>query len=168
MCGRSYAVRGAGFASGRRRLFGLDAEKMSPEVRVAVALSVLGPVALSGIFLVVFVPSLWWIFTTYFWVSFPALGMLGSGIAGLSKARPARVSEEDRERELLTSLARHGEVSAAAVAAETSMTVSEADRKLRELAEGGHLEVRVRGGAIFYALWEANPVESGSEIEGVR
>jgi hypothetical protein len=31
--------------------------------------------------------------------------------------------------------------------------VAEADEMLRELAEGGHLEVRVRGGAIFYALW---------------
>jgi hypothetical protein len=43
--------------------------------------------------------------------------------------------------------------------------VGEADRRLRELAEAGHLEVRVRGGGIFYALWEH---EEGRQIEGVR
>jgi hypothetical protein len=42
--------------------------------------------------------------------------------------------------------------------------VDEADRRLRELAEAGHLEVRVRGGGIFYALWEAEALG----IEGVR
>jgi hypothetical protein len=31
--------------------------------------------------------------------------------------------------------------------------VAEADRRLRELAENGHIEVRARGGAILYALW---------------
>jgi hypothetical protein len=44
------------------------------------------------------------------------------------------------------------------------MTVAEVDRRLKELAEGGHLEIRVRGGAIFYALWEAEE----RRIEGVR
>ncbi len=122
------------------------------------------PVALSGVFLVVFVPGLWWIFTTYFWVAFPAVGLLASGVTGLAEGRPVRVSEEGRERELLEAIRRHGEISAATAAAETSMTVAEADGRLRELAEGGHLEVRVRGGAIFYALWEAE--ERG--IEGVR
>ncbi len=160
MCGRFYAGRRAHFISGRHHgLFGLDTERMSPGARVAVALSVLGPVALSGVFLAL--TPVWWIFTTYFWISFPALRMLGSGIARLSETRLGRGSEEDRERELLATLGRHGEISAAGVAAETSMTVSEADRKLRELAEGGHLEVRVRGGALFYALWE-----SGRQIEG--
>jgi hypothetical protein len=41
------------------------------------------------------------------------------------------------------------------------LTVAEADRRLRELAENGHLEVRARGGAIFYALWE----DTGRRIE---
>jgi hypothetical protein len=40
--------------------------------------------------------------------------------------------------------------------------VTEADETLRELAEGGHLEVRVRGGAIFYALW-TRPAEFEAE-----
>jgi hypothetical protein len=49
-----------GFAAGRRHgghgLFGLDAEKMSLGRGFAAALSVLVPVALSGVFLMVFVP----------------------------------------------------------------------------------------------------------------
>lgn len=154
MCGRSYAGRETGFGTRRvRGPFGLDAEKMSPGARVVVALSVLGPVALSGIFLAL--TPVWWIFTTYFWVAFPALGLLGSGIAGLREGGTVRVSEEAGERELLEALRDHGEVTPAGVAAATSLTVAEADRRLRELAEGGQLEVRVRGGAIFYALWEA-------------
>ncbi len=168
MCGGSLVRRGVGIVGGhherRGDLFGLDARKMSPGARVAAALSVLAPVGLSGVFLVVFVPGLWWIFTTYFWIALPAIGLLTSGIAGLVEGRPVRVSEEEKERELLWVLGRSGEATAAAVAAGTSMTVDEADRRLRELAEGGHLEVRVRGGAIFYALW-------GSEersIEGAR
>ena len=44
------------------------------------------------------------------------------------------------------------------------MTVAEADRMLRELAENGHLEVKVEGGAIFYELW-GNVWETG-QIEG--
>ena len=173
MCGRSFVGHGERFGPWRHRghgerrghdFLGFEVEKMGPRARVAAALSVLVPVALSGVFLVVFVPGLWWIFTTYFWVAFPALGMLASGVSGLAEGRPVRVSEETRERELLEVLKERGEVTAATVAVGTSMTVDEADRRLRELAEGGHLEVRVRGGAIFYALWEAE--ERG--IAGVR
>ena len=56
---------------------------------------------------------------------------------------------------LLSASATLSEVLAAAAAARTSLTVAEADRRLKELAENGHLEVRARGGAIFYALWGA-------------
>ena len=170
MCGRAF--RGHGVWGGERRrrgsfdLFGMDAERMSPRARVVAALSVLVPVALSGVFLVVFVPGLWWIFTTYFWVAFPAFRMLVGGVGGLAQERPVRVSEEEKERALLEAIRDHGEISAAMAAAETSMTVAEADRRLGELAEGGHLEVRVRGGAIFYALWEAEGTVERS-IEGV-
>src|SRR5687767_8183208 len=147
-----------------REFLGRDVEKMSPVARISAALAVLLPVGLSGVFLVAFVPSLWWIFTTYFWVAFPALGLLTSGITGLSEGRPVRVSEEERERELLEAIRESGEISAAAAAARTSLTVAEADRMLRELAENGHLEVMARGGAIFYALW-GNGWETG-RIEG--
>ncbi len=170
MCGRSFVGHGGRFGPWQRRghhgrnFLGFEAEKMSPGARVAAALSVLVPVALSGVFLVVFVPGLWWIFTTYFWIAFPAIGLLASGVTGLAEGRPARVSEEARERELLEAIRRRGEISAATAAAETSMTVDEADRRLRELSEGGHLEIRVHGGAIFYALWEAGE----RRTEGVR
>ena len=57
------------------------------------------------------------------------------------------------ERELLEAIREGGEVSAASVAARTSLSVVEADRRLRGLAENGHIEVRARGGAVLYALW---------------
>jgi hypothetical protein len=169
MCGGSYVGRGMRHGlwrcAGGRGFLGRDVEKMSPGARISAALSVLVPVGLSGVFLVALVPSLWWIFTTYFWVAFPAVVLLRSGIAGLSEGRPVRVSEEERERELLEAIRESGEISAAAAAARTSLTVAEADRVLRELAENGHLEVRARGGAIFYTLWE-NEWETGRQIEG--
>jgi hypothetical protein len=126
---------------------------MGPGARISAALSVLASVGLSGVFLVVFVPQLWWIFTTYFWVAFPALGLLTSGVSGLGEGRPVRVSGEERERELLVAIRESGEISAASAAARTSLTVAEADRRLKELAENGYIEVRARGGAILYALW---------------
>jgi hypothetical protein len=138
---------------GGRGFFGRDVEKMGPGARISAALSVLVSVGLSGVFLVVFVPQLWWIFTTYFWVAFPALGLLTSGVSGLGEGRPVRVSGEERERELLVAIRESGEISAASAAARTSLTVAEADRRLKELAENGHIEVRARGGAILYALW---------------
>jgi hypothetical protein len=134
-------------------------EKMRPGARISAALAVLVPVGLSGVFLVAFVPTLWWIFTTYFWVAFPAFGLLSSGIAGLEEGRPVLVSKQ--ERELLEAIRERGEISTAAAAARTSLTVAEADRRLKELAENGHLEVRARGGAIFYALWGAGQGASG-------
>lgn len=166
MCGRSYVGRGVRHGlhrhQGGRKFLGRDVEKMSPGARISAALSVLIPVGLSGVFLVAFVPGVWWIFTTYFWVAFPAFGLLTSGIAGLSEDKTIRVSEN--EGELLEVLRDSGEISAAAAAARTSLTVAEADRRLKELAENGHLEVRARGGAIFYALWE-NEQETGRRIE---
>ena len=157
MCGGSHVGRrmrhGKWRHHGGREVLGRDVEKMSSGARISAALSVLVPVGLSGVFLVAFVPSLWWIFTTYFWVAFPAFGMLTSGIAGLGEGGPVRVSEEQRERELLEAIREGGEISAAGAAARSSLTVAEADWRLKELAENGHLEVRARGGAIFYAMW---------------
>jgi hypothetical protein len=147
-----------------REFLGRDVERMSPALRISAALTVLVVVGLSGVFLVAFVPGLWWIFTTYFWVAFPAFGLLRSGTAALGEDRVVRVSEEKRERELLEAIRESGEISAAAAAARTSLTVAEADRRLKELAENGHIEVRARGGAVFYALW-GHGQETG-RIEG--
>jgi DNA-binding transcriptional ArsR family regulator len=96
--------------------------------------------------------------------------MLGRGLAELGEERRTRPAAVEPERELLVALLSHGEMTPAGVAAETSLSVDEADRRLRELAEAGHLEVRVRGGGLFYALWEAegHQVGEGRQIEGVR
>ena len=45
---------------------------------------------------------------------------------------------------------------------ETSLTVSEADSMLSELAGGGHLAVESREGALFYSL----PGRRSQELEG--
>lgn len=165
MCGRSVMVRGSEFG-GRHRpeFFGMDTEGLGSRAKVGVALAVLGPVALSGVLLVALAPGLWWIFTTYFWIAFPALGLLGSGLAGLGEERRSRPAAADPERDLLVALRDHGEMTAAGAATVTSLSVDEADRRLGELAEAGHLEVRVRGGGIFYALWDAEE----RRIESVR
>ncbi len=67
---------------------------------------------------------------------------------------------------MLEALWEHGELSPAQVAMETSLTVSEADAMLGDLAEGGHLDVRVRGGGLFYALWDAEVASGAGELEG--
>ena len=139
--------------------FGLDMERMSPRAQVTTALAVIVPIALAGVFLFAFT-SVWWIWFTFFWMIFPAFGLLVRGIAGLSEERTGLPSASGKERELLEALQAHGELTPAQAAMETSLTVAEADRMLRELAEGGHLRVLVRGGGLFYSLWE---VEGGSE-----
>jgi hypothetical protein len=85
----------------------------------------------------------------------PALGLSARGIAGLLEARAQRpVDNERKERELLEVLARYGEITPARAALETTLSVSEADRMLSELAKNGHIEVRAREGRLGYALWE--------------
>src|SRR5215204_4805906 len=105
MCGGSHVGRrmrhGKWRHHGGREVLGRDVEKMSSGARISAALSVLVPVGLSGVFLVAFVPSLWWIFTTYFWVAFPAFGMLTSGIAGLGEGGPVGGGEWRVGRELM-------------------------------------------------------------------
>jgi hypothetical protein len=140
--------------------FGLDVESMSPRSQLATGLAVIVPIALAGIFLFAFT-EVWWIWFTFFWLAFPAFGFLVRGIAGLSEDRSGLPSgASNKERELLEALRDHGELTPAQAAMETSLSVSEADEMLKELTEKGHIQVRVRGGGLFYSLWE---VESGAE-----
>jgi hypothetical protein len=148
------------------QFFGLDVESMSPRAQVTTSLAVIVPVALAGVFLFMFT-EVAWIWFTFCWVIFPAFGLLIRGIAGLSEDRselPPAAS--GGERELLEALRNRGELTPAEAAMETSLTVAEADRMLRELAEGGHLDVRVRGGGLFYSLWERDEDREARRLEG--
>ena len=87
----------------------------------------------------------------------PAFVAVARGLSGHSESRAWKgeaVAEESKERELLEALARHGEISPALAALETSLTVDEATRMLSDLANSGHVEVRAREGRLGYALWE--------------
>ena len=95
---------------------------------------------------------LWWMIP-FFLV--PAIGGSVRGLAGLFEDRSRRALDGDlKEKELLGALARHGEITAARAALETTLSVAEADRMLSELAKRGHVEVRAREGRLAYALWE--------------
>ena len=113
-------------------------------------------------------------FFMFFWmVPFflaPAVALSARGMAGLVEGRSGRVrGKELEEKELLGALARHGELTAARAALETSLSVSEADRMLSDLAKEGHVEVRAREGRLGYALWEHDrrelPVDGGVRPE---
>jgi len=59
-----------------------------------------------------------------------------------------------KERELLLALERHGEITAARAALETSLGVAAAEEMLSELANDGHVRVIAREGTLEYALWD--------------
>ncbi len=83
----------------------------------------------------------------------PLIGLSVRGVAGLFEAR-GPVDEGRWEKELLEALERHGELTAARAALETSLSVAEADRMLSGLAKDGHIEVRAHEGRLTYALWD--------------
>ena len=133
---------------------------MSPRSQVAASLAVLIPVAIAGVLVLTLAQGLWWLVFVFGWVIFPAFGLLVRGIAGLSDGPAEPAVANSRERELLEALQRRGELSPAQAAMETSLTVNEADKMLDDLAAKGHLDVKVRGGGLFYWLWET---EAGAE-----
>jgi hypothetical protein len=145
--------------------FGLDVEKMSPKSRVAASLAVLIPIAIGGVLLLTLAPNLWWLIFVFGWMIFPAFGLLVRGVAGLSEG-PDKPAVARDERELLEALHRRGELTPTQAAMETSLTVNEADHMLEDLAAKGHLDVRVRGGGLFYGLWENGSGAQKRELEG--
>ncbi len=156
MCGKSSVARRPwGHHSRSGDFFGIDAEKMDPRAQVAVALLVLVPAALGALLVLSLIPQLFWLVFVFGWTIFPAIGLLARGVAGLTDARPPeQISVESSERELLMALREHGELTPVRAAMETSLSVEEADKMLKELAAGGHLEVRARSGGLFYAPWK--------------
>jgi hypothetical protein len=148
--------------------FGLDVNSMSPRAQLTTALAVLIPVVLAGVAVLTLFSNFWWLIFVFGWTIFPAFGLLVRGIAGLSEGegRAGIPAGNSKERELLGALREYGELSPAQAAMETSLSVTEADRMLKELAEGGHLDVRVRGGGLFYSLWERDEGEETGRLEG--
>jgi hypothetical protein len=144
--------------------FGLEVEKMSPRAQVAASLAVLIPVAIGGIVVLTLASGLWWLIFVFGWMIFPALGLLVRGIAGLSDRPEQPPVANSRERELLEALQRRGELTPTQAAMETSLTVNEADKMLEDLAAKGHLDVKVRGGGLFYGLWETDSEAVRREI----
>lgn len=107
-----------------------------------------------------------------------ALRLLREGIVGLPEVGPdAGLSaalgraasvpaatprdEKSAERQLLEAIARHGKITPARAALETTLTVVEADRMLGELDGGGYLSVSTEEGALVYSL----PGSDQREIE---
>lgn len=141
---------------GHEDFFGLDMENMSPRAQAVTGLVVGGGI-LAVAAAIVFFTQLWWLIFVFGWIVFPAFGLFARGVAGLAEARSEPLPGNSKERELLEALRVHGELTPAQAAMETSLTVAEADKMLKELTEGGHLDVRVRGGGLFYALWQQEP-----------
>ena len=138
---------------------GLELESMSPKARAVSGVVTGGAILLAAAFLILFT-DLWWLVLIFCWIVFLALGTFARGVAGLMESRQGeRPPKHDKERELLEALRGRGELTPAQAAVETSLTVKEADEMLMELAEGGHLEVRVRGAGLSYSLWDYEGVE---------
>ncbi len=135
--------------------FGLDVEKMSPKAQAVTGAVTGGLILLAAALLLAFT-NFWWLIFIFGWAVFPAFGVFARGVAGLVDTRPEPQAANARERELLEALQRKGELTPAQAAMETSLTVKEADEMLENLAAKGHLDVRVRGGGLFYGLWETD------------
>jgi hypothetical protein len=135
--------------------FGLDVEKMSPKAQAVTGVVTGGLILLAAALLIAFT-NLWWLIFIFGWAVFPAFGVFARGVAGLVDTRSELPATNAKERELLEALQSRGELTPAQAAMETSLTVNEADEMLKDLAAKGHLDVRVRGGGLFYGLWETN------------
>jgi hypothetical protein len=150
---------------------GVDVQSMNAKTRAVSSVVMGGAILLAAAFLILFT-DLWWLILIFCWIVFLALGAFARGVAGLMESRQEGRPPNDKERELLKALRDRGELSPAQAAVETSLTVKEADVMLKELAEGGHLEVRVRGGGLSYSLWDYERDEKrgigGSRADGAR
>jgi hypothetical protein len=89
-------------------------------------------------------------------------GQLGERHAGRPAASAGAVDDLPalpsggiaKERELLLALERHGEITVARAALETSLGVAAAEEMLSDLANDGHVRVVAREGTLAYALWD--------------
>ena len=90
----------------------------------------------------------------FFVFMFPASVLLALGLSRLEQQRRKAVSPRiGKESELLSAMRNNtGSITPAEAAMETSLTVSEADEMLSELAAGGHLQVESSEGTLVYKL----------------
>ena len=90
----------------------------------------------------------------FFGFMFPASVLLALGLSRLEQQRRKAVSPRiGKERELLSAMRNNtGSITPAEAAMETSLTVSEADEMLSELAAGGHFQVESSEGTLVYKL----------------
>lgn len=143
----------------------VDVEGMSPKARALTGVVTGGTILLAAALLVLFT-NLWWLLFIFCWMVFPAVGTFARGVAGLMDSREEQqLPQNSKERELLEALRDRGELTPAQAAVETSLTVRETDRMFKQLAEGGHLEIRVRGGTLSYSLWEHERRSGKGELE---
>ena len=95
---------------------------------------------------------------TSFWWIIPVLGaVVPVALAALNKPRLVSGERDDRklkERELLHALAEQGDLTPAAAAMRTSLTVDEASKMLEDLTRKGHLNPLAEDGVVSYALPE--------------
>lgn len=115
------------------------------------------------------ITSLWWL-VLLFGLAAPVALL---AVLGRASRNDAVGGARGAERELLAALREHGELTPTAAAMLTSLTAAEATKVLEGLARGGHLEARVREGAISYALREGDrravsttPTEASAEPPG--
>ncbi|MGH3146878.1 MAG: hypothetical protein ACRDTR_13875 [Rubrobacter sp.] len=92
--------------------------------------------------------------------------LLNQGFEGLQHSRPSPLphqhrsirgsgrerQEQSAEKQLLEAIERNGEITPARAALQTSLTVDEAERVLSDLAQRGHLDLRVEGSRLVYSL----------------
>jgi DNA-binding CsgD family transcriptional regulator len=95
---------------------------------------------------------------TSFWWIVPVLGAIVLiALAALDRPRLAPGNPDNgklKEQELLSTLAEGGDLTPAAAAIRTSLTVDEASKMLEDLARKGHLQPQAGDGVVSYALPE--------------
>jgi hypothetical protein len=137
------------------RLWDDQKSSSTPYVLIALGLAFVGFGASVGITAEELVP--------FFVFMFPASVLLALGLSRLQQQRRRAVSPRvGTERELLLAMQNNsGSITPAEAAMETSLTVSDADEMLSELAAGGHLQVESSEGTLAYRL----PGRRALEIE---
>ena len=104
--------------------------------------------------------SFWWLALAFATAAPVVLAILDRPGLELKNADKRKVAE----REILHALIEQGELTSTTAAMRTSLTVDEASKMLEELAHKGHLELRIDGGTMSYALQQRDKDELPGEV----